>query len=58
MLPVLKFVLLPLALAATIGLSVAAYLALGRPGLRWLGGLRIGLVTAAAILLYEAVRNG
>ncbi len=48
----LKFVLLPAALAAAIGLSIAAYLALGRRQLRWMPALRAALAACAAVLLF------
>jgi hypothetical protein len=48
----LKYVLLPAAMAAAIGLTLAAYLALGRRGLRGMPVLRATLVAAVAVLLF------
>ncbi len=48
----LKYGLLPLVMACTIGLSLAAYLSLGKRRVRWLAILRIGLVCAVAVLLF------
>src|SRR5437879_1554698 len=49
---ILKYVLLPLAMAATVGFSVAATLALDRRPARWLPALRLALVAAIAVLLF------
>ncbi|MBI3892520.1 MAG: VWA domain-containing protein [Candidatus Wallbacteria bacterium] len=48
----IKYGLLPLALAAAIGFSIAAYLGLGRRQLRWMPVLRATLVACVAVLLF------
>ncbi|MBI4871923.1 MAG: VWA domain-containing protein [Candidatus Riflebacteria bacterium] len=47
-----RYLVLPLALAAAVGLTVASYLTHERRRLRWMSALRLGLVLAVAGLLF------